>query len=142
MVVVGAAALINGASPKVVAESFGGGFWDLAAFTRQMSMVVLTGYVVATSPPVARLIERLAHVPSSPRTAVAYVCLLAMSVSLLNWASASSSVACSPVRWLAATTSSSTIGRSAPLLHLPVVILLVWLLGMTFSFEPPVQPAP
>lgn len=85
VVVVGAAALINGASPKVVAESFGGGFWDLAAFTLQMSMVVLTGYVVATSPPVARLIERLAHVPSSPRTAVAYICLLAMSVSLLNW---------------------------------------------------------
>jgi len=28
------------------------------------------------------------------------------------------------------------------ILHLPVVLLLVWLLGMTFTFEPPVIPEP
>ena len=51
-----------------VAETFGDGFWDLAAFTLQMAMVVLTGYVVATSPPVARIIERIALYPP-PRAA-------------------------------------------------------------------------
>ena len=51
--------------PRTVVETFGGGFWDLTAFTLQMAMVVLTGYVVATSPPVARLIERIARVPST-----------------------------------------------------------------------------
>lgn len=85
VVVVSVAALLNGTSPKGVAEAFGGGFWDLTAFTLQMAMVVLTGYVVATSPPAARLIERIARVPSSARGAVAFVALVSCLVSMLNW---------------------------------------------------------
>ncbi|WP_244930634.1 TIGR00366 family protein [Nocardioides sp. W7] len=83
--VVTVAALLNGSSPKTVANAFGGGFWDLTAFTLQMAMVVLTGYIVATSPPVARLIARIAMVPSTPRGAVAFVALLSCLVSMLNW---------------------------------------------------------
>jgi short-chain fatty acids transporter len=85
VVVVTVAALVNGSSPKVVAQAFGGGFWDLAEFTLQMAMVVLSGYIVATSPPVAKLIERIATVPNSARGAVAFVALLSCLVSLLNW---------------------------------------------------------
>ena len=85
VVVVTLAALANGSSPKTVANAFGGGFWDLAEFTLQMAMVVLTGYVVATSPPAARLIEATARVPRSARTAVAFVALVSCLVSMLNW---------------------------------------------------------
>ncbi|SDK81399.1 short-chain fatty acids transporter [Cryobacterium psychrotolerans] len=83
--IVALAALANGSSPQTIVDSFGNGFWDLTAFTLQMSMVVLTGYVVATSPPVARLINRLAAVPQSAATAVSFVAFLSMSVSFLNW---------------------------------------------------------
>lgn len=85
VVVVALAALINGATPTSVVTAFGDGFWGLAAFTLQMAMVVLTGYVVATSGPVAALIERCAAVPKSPRSAVAFVCALSMAVSMINW---------------------------------------------------------
>ncbi|MBJ8346541.1 TIGR00366 family protein [Antrihabitans sp. YC2-6] len=85
VVIVAVAAFANGSSPQTVVDSFGNGFWDLTAFTLQMAMVVLTGYVVATSPPVARLIDRLADLPQSARTAVSFVAFLSMSVSLLNW---------------------------------------------------------
>ncbi len=85
VVVVVLAALLNGSSPAAVAQAFGGGFWDLTEFTLQMAMVVLTGYVVATSPPIAKLIERIALVPSDPRRAVAFVALLSCLVSMLNW---------------------------------------------------------
>lgn len=85
VVVVCAAAMINGASPKTVAVTFGDGFWDLTAFTLQMAMVVLTGYIVATSGPVARLIERIATVPSTARGAVGFVALMSCSVSMINW---------------------------------------------------------
>lgn len=78
-------ALANGGSPVQVAATFGDGFWDLAAFTLQMAMVVLTGYVVATSPPVLRIIEALARVPKGPRSAVAWVALLGLVVSMINW---------------------------------------------------------
>ncbi len=72
---VAVAALANGSSPQTVVNAFGDGFWDLTAFTLQMAMVVLTGYVVATSPPVARLIDRLAIMPKPQ---------VAQSVSLLS----------------------------------------------------------
>ena len=85
VVVVALAALINGASPVTIVSEFGEGFWGLAAFTLQMAMVVLTGYVVATSGPVAKLIERLAAIPKGPRGAVAFVCAISMAVSMLNW---------------------------------------------------------
>src|SRR6476661_1319505 len=85
VIIIAVAALAIGASPQSIADSFGNGFWDLTAFTLQMAMVVLTGYVVATSPPVARLIDRLAMVPRTARSAVSFVAFLAMSVSFLNW---------------------------------------------------------
>ncbi|KIQ19854.1 Short chain fatty acid transporter [Rhodococcus sp. Leaf7] len=85
VLVVAVAAFANGSSPQNVVDAFGNGFWDLTAFTLQMAMVVLTGYVVATSPPVARLITRLAALPNSPRTAVSFVALMSCSVSFLNW---------------------------------------------------------
>ncbi|OYN96572.1 short-chain fatty acid transporter [Enemella evansiae] len=84
-VLVAVLALANGGNPVTLVATFGDGFWDLAAFTLQMAMVVLTGYVVATSPPVLRIIEALARVPKGPRSAVAFVALIALLVSLLNW---------------------------------------------------------
>ncbi|HEY5840516.1 MAG TPA: TIGR00366 family protein [Mycobacterium sp.] len=85
VVIVAVAALANGSSPQTVVNAFGDGFWDLTAFTLQMAMVVLTGYVVATSPPAARLIERLATMPQTARSAVSFVAFLSMSVSFVNW---------------------------------------------------------
>jgi len=83
--IVALAALANGSSPRDIADAFGNGFWDLTAFTLQMAMVVMTGYVVATSPPVAKVIDRLAEVPKNATSAVTFVAILAMAVSFLNW---------------------------------------------------------
>jgi short-chain fatty acids transporter len=86
VLVVAAGALSLGASPKSVVVSFGNGFWSLVTFTMQMAIIVIIGYVVATSPPVKKLIDALAGVPRTGRGAVAYVALVSMLTSLLNWA--------------------------------------------------------
>ena len=83
--VVAVAALLNGASAVAVATSFGDGFWSLITFTMQMAMVVISGYVVASSPPAAKLIDALAGLPRSGRAAVAFVAAISMLTSLLNW---------------------------------------------------------
>jgi short-chain fatty acids transporter len=83
--VVAAAAMLNGARPDAVAKAFGDGFWGLIIFTMQMAMIVIGGYVVASSPPVARLIEWLAMLPRSGRDAVAFVAALSMLASFLHW---------------------------------------------------------
>jgi short-chain fatty acids transporter len=83
--VVAAAALINGASPVIVAKSFGEGFWSLITFTMQMTMIAISGYVVASSRPAAKLIDGLAGLPRNGRTAVALVAAISILTSLLNW---------------------------------------------------------
>jgi len=79
------ASLLAGATVLDTAQRFGTGFWDLTTFTMQMSMIVVTGYAVATSPPVYAVIRRLAAVPSTGRGAAAYVGLFSMLTSLLSW---------------------------------------------------------
>jgi short-chain fatty acids transporter len=81
-----AGAMLIGATPQAVAVAFGDGFWNLMPFTMQMVIVVVTGHVVARALPTARLIERLARLPRTGRGAVAYVAIVSMATSLLNWA--------------------------------------------------------
>ena len=85
VVVVAAAALINGASPVAVSVAFGNGFWSLITFTMQMAFVAIGGYVVATSAPAQRLIGWLADLPSTGVRAVGLVAFVSMLASLLNW---------------------------------------------------------
>jgi len=83
-VAIGAMAI--GASPGSVSVAFGNGFWSLIPFTMQMAMVAITGYVIASSPPMARLVERAARIPRNGRSAVAYVAFVSVVASLLHWA--------------------------------------------------------
>lgn len=73
------------AAPLKLADAWGKGFWSLIPFTLQMSMIVVSGYVLASSPPVRAAIRRLAHLPRSAKEAVLLVALAAMISSLLNW---------------------------------------------------------
>lgn len=71
-------------APKLAAE-FGGGFWSIVNFTMQMAMIIIGGFVVASSPPVARVTQRLAAIPKSARGAVAFVAIFAMLSALISW---------------------------------------------------------
>ena len=79
------AGLALGESPARLVTEFGGGFWVLVPFTMQMALVIIGGFVVASSPPVARLISGLAAIPKTARGAVAFTAFFAMATSLLSW---------------------------------------------------------
>jgi short-chain fatty acids transporter len=85
VLVVFAGGLALGERPERLVREFGKGFWVLVPFTMQMALIVIGGFVVAASPPVARLIRRLALLPSTPRAAVAFVAFFAMMTSLVSW---------------------------------------------------------
>jgi short-chain fatty acids transporter len=78
-------ALGIGVAPLTVAQSFGSGFWSLIPFTMQMTFIIIGGYVTADSPPVTRLVQRLAAVPKTGRAAVALVALFGILLSLIHW---------------------------------------------------------
>lgn len=73
------------ASPLRLVDAWGAGFWTLIPFTLQMTMIIVGGYVLASSPPVFRLIRWTAALPRSAKGAVLLVALVAMATSLLNW---------------------------------------------------------
>ena len=72
-------------SPAKMAVQGGKNFWTLVPFTMQMVMIIIGGYVVASTPLVNRLIKRLAEVPKTPRGAIAMVALFSMLTSLISW---------------------------------------------------------
>ncbi|MFT3923179.1 MAG: TIGR00366 family protein [Myxococcales bacterium] len=84
LVIVAAIAFTPAAARDVV-RIWGDGFWELNAFTMQMVLIIITGYVVATSPVAQRVIARIALLPRSPRAAVATVALFSMAASWINW---------------------------------------------------------
>jgi short-chain fatty acids transporter len=65
--------------------SWGEGLSGLLSFAMQMCLVMLCGYVVAVSPPFRRILDALAGVPRGPRSAVAWMAFLSMTLGLLNW---------------------------------------------------------
>ena len=74
-----------GNSPIQTAQWFGAGFWDLVAFTMQMTMIIVTGYALATAPPVYAVIRRMSAIPKTPKGAAAFVALFSMLSSLVSW---------------------------------------------------------
>ncbi len=60
-------------------------FWTLVPFTMQMVMIIIGGYVVATTPLVNRLIVALARLPKTGRGAIAMIALFSMLTSLISW---------------------------------------------------------
>jgi short-chain fatty acids transporter len=84
-IVVVAALILGQQSISGVVEIWGNGFWDLLPFTLQMSLVIITGYVVAVAPFMNRVIGFLASLPKTPRAGVAFVAFFAMMTSWLNW---------------------------------------------------------
>jgi len=79
------AALALGAPLSTTATSFSTGFWSLIPFTMQMCFIIIGGYVVASSPPIARLLEYLASMPRTGRAAICFVALVSMLTSLIHW---------------------------------------------------------
>ena len=84
LLIVFVAGLLAGVGVRDLVKYFGDGFWGLIPFTMQMAMIIIGGFVVATSPPVHKLIKTLAKIPKTPRGAVAFVVFFSMMTSLLE----------------------------------------------------------
>ncbi len=85
VLIVFAFGLTLGERPMTLVNAFGEGFWVLVPFTMQMALIIIGGFVVASSGPCSRVIEWLAGLPRTPRGAIAFVALFSMVSSLLSW---------------------------------------------------------
>jgi short-chain fatty acids transporter len=85
VVVVFAAYAATPATVPQIIDAWGNGFWDLIPFTLQMSLIIITGHVLASSAPMGRVIRSIAGWPRNERSAVALVTFFALVSSWFNW---------------------------------------------------------
>jgi len=68
-----------------VVQDWGKGFWSLLAFTTQMAVILVMGYVLAGAPIVDRFLNRIAAHVHTPRQAIIVATLVGCVGSYLNW---------------------------------------------------------
>lgn len=84
-VVFGLGLIITGSTPVQMVQYWGEGFWNLLSFSMQMVLVLVTGYVLASSPIFKRGLGWLAGLAKSPGQAIIYVTLISLLASWINW---------------------------------------------------------
>ncbi len=77
--------VLTDAGPFQMVQYWYGGFWNLLEFSMQMVLILLFGYVLASSPPMRRAIERAARLPKTPAQAVVLVTAAAAIFGFLSW---------------------------------------------------------
>ncbi len=80
-----AAVLTQESGPLDVVIMWGDGFWSLLTFSMQMLLVLVTGYMMASTPLVRRGLSALAALARSPGGAILLVSLVSLAASWINW---------------------------------------------------------
>jgi short-chain fatty acids transporter len=66
-------------------QHWGSGFWVLLSFGMQMCLIIMTGYILATTPIFSRLLNALAGIPKSPKGSIALMAVVSMGLAWINW---------------------------------------------------------
>ena len=85
LIVIAAAMAVQGVGPIAVIGMWGDGFWGLLAFSMQMLLVLVTGFMLASTPPVKRVLAALARCVKSPGAAIVTVSLVSLIAHWINW---------------------------------------------------------
>lgn len=79
------AVLVEQKTPMQVVTMWGDGFWGLLSFTMQMVLVLVAGYIMASTPFVKRILAALAVLAKSPGQAIILVTVVALAANWINW---------------------------------------------------------
>lgn len=79
------ALVLTDAGPVKIVEEWGIGLSGLLDFITQMALILFLGYILATTRPVRKLLNRLGSVPKTPMQAYLFVFLVAACASLITW---------------------------------------------------------
>lgn len=79
------AMIFIGSGPMDVVRAWYDGFFDLLAFGMQIALIVVTGYSIAISPLVGRMIDKLADKISTPKQVYAFVMILGVILCFVSF---------------------------------------------------------
>ncbi|WP_409254116.1 short-chain fatty acid transporter [Bacillus sp. SCS-153A] len=84
-IVLGMGLIFTDSSVMNMVQYWGDGFWNLLAFSMQMVLVLVTGYVLASSPVFKKGLGALASTAKSPAQAIIIVTVVSIIASWVNW---------------------------------------------------------
>lgn len=70
---------------KSVINGWVAGFWNLLTFGMQMSLIMITGNVIAISPPVQKIMKRIAYIPNNWMSAYAITITISWILTFIHW---------------------------------------------------------
>lgn len=91
---------------------WGEGFSNLFVFAMQMALVLLTGFVLALSPVVKRVLDALTDVPNTPNQAYALTAAISFVCCYLNWG----------LGLVVGALVAREMGKKVPGIHFPLVV--------------------
>lgn len=80
-----AAWLGMGIAPKNILLGWGNGFFNLLAFSCQMSLITIFGYAMCKTPAFSKLIKKVATLSKTPGGAMAVLGAVSVIASFINW---------------------------------------------------------
>lgn len=72
-------------TPIDMVAYWGEGFWELLTFAMQMTLIVVTGYILANTPPVKALLSNIASLAKTPGHAIILVTVVSAIACLINY---------------------------------------------------------
>jgi len=85
LVVMISAVVAEQKTPLDVISYWGDGFWALLSFSMQMLLVLVAGFMLASSPPIKKLLDAIAGFTKSAPQAIILVTLVSLAASWINW---------------------------------------------------------
>jgi len=85
LVVMISAVVAEQKTPLDVISYWGDGFWALLSFSMQMLLVLVAGFMLASSPPIKKLLDAIAGFAKSAPQAIILVTLVSLAASWINW---------------------------------------------------------
>lgn len=85
LVVLIAAVVAEHKTPLEVINYWGDGFWTLLSFSMQMLLVLVAGFMLASSPPIKKLLDAIAGLAKFAPQAIILVTLVSLAASWINW---------------------------------------------------------
>lgn len=77
--------IVNKQSPMNMIKFWGEGFWKLLAFSMQMVLILVTGFVLASSPFFKSMLSSIAKGMKSPAQAVMVTTFVSIIAAWINW---------------------------------------------------------
>ncbi|MDF0726386.1 short-chain fatty acid transporter [Cytobacillus sp. S13-E01] len=84
-VVLGLGLIFTDSTVMNMVQYWGDGFWSLLAFSMQMVLVLVTGFVLASSPVFKKGLGALASTAKTPGQAIIIVTIVSVIASWINW---------------------------------------------------------